>query len=361
MSSVSIIIPTYNEKKNIVKLLQLIKLALTKVKWEVIFVDDNSPDGTSKIIKRELKNYSNVKLITRINKRGLAGAVIEGLKEAKNKYIVVMDGDLQHNPEVINVLLKKIETTNHSIVIASRFYKKSKTEVLSKFRLIGSKIAIKLCRFITGFVLTDSMSGFFIIRKNLFVKYSDKLSMDGYKILIDLILHIPKQNKVSEVSLDFQKRYSGESKLNFYILWDFILVLINNYTKKIIPRKYISYFCVGFIGLFFHTIVLWFLHKILVMEFIYSHLIATITAISINYFFNNILTFYDRKLHKFKYFIYGYLKYHLLCSYGAFISFSIAKTLFEFNIFWMLCGLTGILTASVWNFTVSSFYVWKKN
>ena len=360
MSSISIIIPTFNEVNNIETLLNRLNASLTNINWEVIFVDDNSPDGTSQEIQKQKSKYTNLKLITRTNERGLSGAVICGLKEAKNNLIVVMDADLQHNPKYINNLVDKVLSNKSSIVIASRFLNKNKNEALNKFRLIGSKIAIKLCQLIIGYKLTDPMSGFFIVKKSLFTTYSNQLSMDGYKVLVDLILHIPRNHTVTEIPLHFQKRHSGESKLNFYVLWDFVLILVNKYTKSFIPRKYISYFCVGFIGLSLHSLVLFILFKIFEFQFMYSHLAATISAISINYFFNNILTFYESKINNFKKFIYGYLKYHLLCSYGAFISFSIAKTLFEFGFVWIICGLMGIISASVWNFSVSSFYVWKK-
>ena len=360
MKSISIIIPTFNEIQNIIPLVQKIKVSLnSKINWEIIFVDDNSPDKTYEKIKSLKKDYSNIKVIKRLNERGLAGAVLTGLNSCSYEQIIIMDADLQHDPIFILKLLNKMYQNEASIVVASRFIKDSKSNNFHILREIGSKTMIKVFNLFSSIKLYDPMSGFFIIKKDLFLKISKNLSSDGYKILADIILNIPKNVKVSQIPIDFKQRHAGESKMNLKVLWDLLLVIIHSFLKKYVPREYLSYIGVGMIGLSFHVMSLYLLYKIIDISFLISHLIATLIAIFVNYTLNNILTFYNNNLMGIKWLL-GLINYYIFCSYGIFISFAIAKTLIGFNFNWFIAGLVGAFTASVWNFSMSKFIIWHK-
>jgi len=360
MASISIIIPTYNEAQNIVPLVKKIDTSLkSKINWEIIFVDDNSPDQTYEVIKSLKKKYPNIRSIKRVYDRGLAGAVLTGLNSCNSDKIIVMDADLQHDPIFILKLLCEMDKSKSNIVVASRFYKNSNNFNFHIIREIGSKVVIKLFNLFSSIKLSDPMSGFFIIKRDLFLKISKNLSTDGYKILADIILNMPKNVLVSQIPINFKERNAGESKMNLKVLWDFFLVVLHSFLKKYIPREYLSYICVGMIGLLFHILSLYLLYKIIGIEFLISHILATLIAIFINYTLNNFLTFYNNHLIGMKWLI-GLFNYNIFCSYGIFISFAIAKTLIGYNFNWLFAGLIGAFTASIWNFTMSKSIVWNK-
>jgi dolichol-phosphate mannosyltransferase len=360
MKSISILIPTYNEAKNIRSLIEKIEFTLKKVEWEIIFVDDNSPDNTSEVIQAISITKPNVKVIKRIKKRGLAGAILTGLSSCKFSKIVIMDADLQHDPIFINKLLDKMNKSNTKVVVGSRYVENATINNFNIIRRFGSKIMVKIFNFFSPIKLSDPMSGFFIIDKNFFLQISNKLSTNGYKILADIILNIPSNTNISQIPIDFKGRNAGESKMSFRVMWDFMLVIIHSILKKYIPREYLSYIFVGLIGLSFHVITLYLLHKKIEIDFLTSHIVATLIAILINYSLNNFLTFYVYNLSGFKW-ITGFIKYNVFCSYGVFISFSIAKTLTIYDFHWLIAGLLGAFTASIWNFTMSKFIIWKDN
>ena len=360
MKSISIIIPTYNEAQNILPLVQKIEVSLNpKVNWEIIFVDDNSPDKTYERIQLLKKNYSNIRLIKRLNDRGLAGAVLTGLNSCNNEEVVIMDADLQHDPTFILKLLDNMNRSGASIVVASRFIKNSNIDNFHILRAIGSKIMIRVFNLFSSIKLSDPMSGYFIIKRNLFIKMSKNLSSDGYKILADIILNIPNNTLVNQIPIDFKERHAGKSKMNFKVLWDLLLIILHSLLKKYLPREYLSYTCVGMIGLLFHLMSLYLLYKIIGISFLISHLLATLIAIYINYSLNNILTFYNNNLIGTKW-VLCLVNYYIFCSYGIFISFAIAKTLISYNLNWFFAGLVGAFTASIWNFTMSKFIIWNK-
>ena len=358
MKSISIIIPTYNESKNIILLVKKISYSLKEINWEIIFVDDNSPDKTSQKIHSIKKKYKNIRVIDRIHERGLAGAVIAGLKDCKFSKVVVMDADLQHDPMYIPMLLKKLIDDNATIVIASRYLQESTFEDFHFLRKLGSRVTISIFNFFVQKKISDSMSGFFIIKKNFFLSISPELSLDGYKILADIILSGQRDILISEISLNFKKRNAGKSKMNYRVFWDFLMIIIHSFLKKYIPRKYLSYVCVGILGLSAHIIALYVFYQLFQINFLLSHLIATFIAIFINYILNNLLTFYNNHLSGLGWLM-GLLNYYFLCCYGVFISYSITKTLSEFYFHWFFATLIGAFTASIWNFSISKFLIWK--
>lgn len=360
MKSVSIIIPTYNEVQNIVPLVKKIGIALnSKINWEVIFVDDNSPDKTYEKIKSLKNDYSNIKVIKRLHDRGLAGAVLAGLSRCNHEQIVTMDADLQHDPIFILELLDEMNKSKASIVVASRFIKSSNITNFHILREIGSKIMINFFNLFSSIKLSDPMSGFFVIKKDLFLKISKNLSTDGYKILADIILNIPNNVIVNQIPIDFKERNAGKSKMNLKVLWDLLIVIIYSFLKKYVPREYLSYIGVGMIGLSLHIFFLYFIYKMININFLISHFLATLIAIFVNYTLNNILTFYNNNLIGIKWLI-GLFNYYVFCAYGIFISFAIAKTILSYELGWFLAGFMGAFTASVWNFTMSKFIIWHK-
>ncbi len=216
---ISIIIPTYNEKANVTRLIEEIHNTLSGYKYEVIFVDDNSQDGTAGIIS-VLSDHYPVSVLIRKNERGLASAVVYGFKHSRGDIIAVMDADLQHSPDVLARLLQEIEN-GADLVIASRYIPGGGCSGWGLIRKIISKGAIfltHLCLSVTR-PFSDPMSGFFMLRRKVIT--SANLRPTGYKILLEILIE-GHYMKSAEVPYIFYIRDSGESKLGIRTQIDFL-------------------------------------------------------------------------------------------------------------------------------------------
>lgn len=204
---ISIILPTYNEKENIEKLVREI-FDVTKNNIEVIIVDDNSPDGTGLVAENLTKEY-NVKVIHRSRRLGLSPAVIEGFNIAKGDIIGVMDADLSHPPNLIPQMINLLKNDTADVVVGSRYSIGGEVETWSFSRKLVSKFATSMAKFLVD--IKDPMSGFFFMKKN--VVKNTKLNSKGYKILLEMLVK-GNYNKVIEVPYTFRGRGIGKSKLN---------------------------------------------------------------------------------------------------------------------------------------------------
>ena len=214
----SIIIPIFNEKNNISLLTSRINLSLRKFKYEIIFIDDSSTDGSKEILLKLVKKYKNLKVIFRKNKdRDLSKSCSEGFEKSKFENIVVMDGDLQHNPKYISDMILIYKKNNCDFVIGVRNLVKSRVKSLSFFRQSASYIIIKFFEIFLGKKTIDPMSGFFLFKKKIYSRNKKKLFLKGFKILADLI-YSEKNFVIKDKIIKFDYRIKGKSKLNFKIL-----------------------------------------------------------------------------------------------------------------------------------------------
>ena len=226
----TIIIPIFNEKKNIVELLKNITLKVQKLKFEIFLIDDDSTDGSQELITNYIKNKDDIYLIKRRKKpRDLSLSCIDGFKRSKKKFILVMDGDGQHDPKYINTMVRTINKNDLDIVVGSRELFSRKVQGLNFFRKISSKILILLINFLFGNKTNDPMSGFFIFKREIFLKNKNKLFSKGYKILFDLIT-VDKKLKIKDIEINFLKRDKGYSKMDFKI----VLILFFQIISKIL-------------------------------------------------------------------------------------------------------------------------------
>ena len=231
MDKFSIVIPTYNEAKNLKILIPKVFKQLRKKKFELIIVDDNSNDETSKILEKYNKK-KNFHHIIRKSKRDLSKSCILGFAKAKFENIIVMDGDLQHKPSDINKILRAFFNYSPDIVVGTRDLFKPKKHNLSFFRLFASRMLILTVNLLLGNKTSDPMSGFFMFKKNLFLKSQKKMIKKGYKILLDLLYNGSQKVRVIDVNIDFDSRMKGKSKMNLKIL----LYLVSMISKKFINR-----------------------------------------------------------------------------------------------------------------------------
>tara|TARA_S200000501_G_scaffold376564_1_gene431885 strand:- start:1057 stop:1749 length:693 start_codon:yes stop_codon:yes gene_type:complete len=229
--SISVIIPTLNEKKNIKRIAK----RLDKIKFikEVIFVDDNSVDGTfleiKKIKKKKFKGF-----LRKNSEKDLSKSVMHGVLKSKHNYIVVMDGDLQHDSNYIQDMWNKIKLSDYDIVVASRFMNKKFSGNLGYIRSILSNLAINTINFLYGKKTSDPLSGFFICKKKTLINYKNFFFLRGYKILFDVLYNGKKEIKVFDYGITFNKRYAEKSKFKLRIIWLFLLQLL--YTKLVVKK-----------------------------------------------------------------------------------------------------------------------------
>lgn len=356
----SIVVPTLNEVGNIELLCNKISKVLKEINWEIIFVDDNSTDGTKELLKKISSQHRHIRAIHRINRTGLSSACIEGMLASKAPIVAVMDADLQHDETLLPTMFAEFSKKPLDIAVASRFISGAELGDFSAKRELLSNIGNLLSRLVLKARLTDPLSGFFMLRKNVLQELSPKLYGKGFKILLDIFASSKKPLKFIEVPLRFNTRHSGESKLDTTIALEFIGLLCHKLFGKIIPVRFILFSLVGLTGVGVHLLALTVLHILINTQFIWSQTIATYIAMTSNYFINNSFTYRDKRLHG-KKLLFGLVSFYLVCSVGAFLNVELANFLYQNNIHWAIAGITGALIGAILNYALSSIFTWRKS
>ena len=230
MEKFSIVIPVYNEGRNLRILVPRIYKELKKLKFELIIVDDNSNDNTAKILKKFKKK--NFRHIIRREERDLSKSCVLGFKKTRYKNIIVMDGDLQHKPSDIKKFLNIFNKNNPDIIVGSRDLFKDKKHNLNILRLLASRILIIVVNLLLGKKTSDPMSGFFMFKKNIFLRSQKKLIKKGYKILLDLLYVKDQKAKIIDLKINFNSRMRGKSKMSTKILFYLISMIFKKFIMK---------------------------------------------------------------------------------------------------------------------------------
>ena len=355
----AIVLPTLNEKDNIAPMVARLEAALGPSGWEAVFVDDNSHDGTAEEARRIGRSDSRIRVIQRIGRRGLASAAIEGMCATAAPFVAVMDADHQHDPALLAQMLEAVRSGEYDLAYASRFAVGGNADGLtSKGRESGSKIANALARKLTGTELTDAMSGFFLLRTEQLRKQAENLSGIGFKIMLDILATAEPRLRVKEFPLKFAERLAGESKLDHGVVLDFVGGLVERYFGRWVPTRFVLFGMVGGLGVFVHMAVLAAIYWPQGIGFGWAQAIATMVAMTFNFWLNNLLTYRDKKLSGADSFFWGWLKFCGACSVGAFANVAVATVLNDQGILWWVAALVGVIIASVWNYALSSKFVW---
>ncbi len=358
--NLSIVIPTYNERDNISKILEKLESSLKNIKYEVVFVDDNSPDGTSEEIEVFMKKSQNVKLIRRVGRRGLSGAIIEGIFASNASLVGVMDCDLQHDEsKLLEMLALFKKNTSLDLVIGSRFTEDGEIShgAFSKVREVASKtitIIIKKLLYINS---TDPLSGFFMVKKDSFLAHSKKLQTQGFKVLADFLAVSRHNIDVKEIGYKFKNRVLGESKMSLLTGLELISLVLSQIFGGKVSIKFILFCMVGVSGIFVQLATTGFLY-FFVNGFSTSQTVGILVAMTSNYFLNNYITFQERKLKSIA-LLQGLFSFYLICSLGAFANIAVATYLFSLSSNWLVSSFVGAVFGAVWNFTLSSNFTWK--
>lgn len=245
---ISVIVPTYNEALTILPALKDIALALAGREYEVIVVDDDSPDLTWQVAEAAKREYPSLRVIRRLCSRGLSTAVLQGFAASSGDILVVMDADGQHDAALLPALASLIETGASDISIASRYMEGGSVGEWDSYRQALSRCATRIVIRLCGVKVTDPMSGFFAIRRSSYVAALPYLHPKGFKILLDFLLHLPKGFKAAEVPLHFGYRRAGESKLNYTVQWQFVQYLYEEMLERyLLPMRLFLALCI-FIG-----------------------------------------------------------------------------------------------------------------
>ena len=358
---ISVIIPTYNEYKNLPKLLDQLLNLETIFEKEIIIVDDNSSDGTQNLARSYSQNDRRIRLISRLGRSGLSSAIKEGCLCASGDLIVIMDADGQHEPNSIINGLEKFNNKNIDIIIGSRFLEESIIKGLSSKRESGSSIANFLARITlhSGYKkLTDYMTGFILLKRNSCIKYIEKIDVNGFKFLYELLSLSKGKLKVIEIPLVFGFREFGKSKLDLAVIWDFLISLIHNFFGRIIPRRAFSFALVGLIGVFVQMFAIYFLLAVTDFDFEKILPVGVILAATSNYIINNILTFRSNKLSG-KNFYFGLFKFLLVASLPIIANIGVANLFYnQLSSNTFFAQIAGILVVFIWNYAASSRVVW---
>jgi dolichol-phosphate mannosyltransferase len=355
----SVVVPTFKERANVPLLVEKLARTLTGVDWEVIFVDDNSPDGTAAAARAIGATDGRVRCIRRIGRRGLAGACIEGMLASQARFVAVMDADLQHDERLLTGMLEKLRGDT-DLAVASRYVAGGSAAGLSSAgREHASRLSTVLAQRLLGVSLSDPMSGFFMIRRERFEELAPQLTTQGFKILLDIAATARGSLRIAELPFVFGERQHGESKLDTRVALDFIALIIAKLTNDAVSFRFLLFCLVGLTGIAIHMATLQFALGVMALGFGAAQTVATVAAITWNFVLNNMFTYRDQRLAG-RQFLTGLIRFQLICAVGAISNVGIASVIYELDPDWWVAGLGGALMGAVWNYVVSAAFVWRQ-
>ena len=355
----AVVIPTFNERANVPTLIAKLDQALAGRHWEAIFVDDDSPDGTAEAAREIGRLDSRVRVIQRIGRRGLSSACIEGMCATAAPIVAVIDGDLQHDETLLPAMLDLLRRDDLHVVIGSRFVDGGGTGDWDRDRVAKSALATRLSRRVLKADLSDPMSGFFMIRTDIARRLAPELSAIGFKILLDLLTASPIPLRFAELPYTFRIRSEGESKLDHVVAMEYLIALYDRMFGRFVPVRFAMFSAIGVLGVGIHMGVLTAMFVGLGVQFVLSEIVATLAALTFNFFLNNTLTYRDRRLKGWRQLADGWVSFALICSVGAVANVGIAAFLYEMRYgAWAASALIGVLVGAVWNYALSSKFTW---
>lgn len=354
-AELSVVIPTLNERENVPLIVERLNRTLEGIAWEVIFVDDDSADGTADAVRELARLQPNIRCLQRLGRRGLASACIEGMLASAAPYLAVMDGDLQHDETLLPRMLEKIRAERLDVVVASRYVAEGSLGNFEASRVAISGFATKLSRVVVKADLTDPMSGFFMIERSAFDGAMRRLSGQGFKILLDLFASTPRPFAFAELPLHFRERLHGESKLDTLVAWEYLMLLLQKLLGPAVPVRFLLFSLIGGLGVGVHLTTLW---TVLHLEgsFAIAQGVATMVAMTFNFLLNNLFTYRDRRLKGWR-ILTGLGSFYAVCGLGAVANVGIASSIAG-NHSWWLAGLAGAAVSAVWNYAMSSVFTW---
>ena len=354
---VSIIIPTRNERENLPVLIEKLQEAMGGRHFEIVIVDDDSEDGTWQVAEEFSQRYRNIRVIRRINRKGLSSAITEGFLLGKGKYVAVLDADLQHDHRLIAAMLDEVGDCD--VVVGSRYMNQKSVPGWDSWRSRLSRAGTIMAQKLLKQKISDPMSGFFMIRRKIILEIAPQLFEQGYKILFDILIRRPDL-KVKELPYDFKARLYGTSKLTAAVIFDFADLLISRALPSRFNFQFIRYGVVGASGIVIHLLTLYLLYVVMGLLYPVALVFAIETAMVSNYILNNQWTF---KEHRFLGLLWwkGLVKFNLACMLGSALNLAIGWYLVEKTVPWLYASVLGIWVGMSWNYLTNRFFTWGAN
>ena len=357
--TLSVIVPTYREAANVPALFERLKTTLIDIPWEMVVVDDNSPDGTYDVAFGIAATDPRMRCLRRVNRAGLAGAVIEGWLASSADFVAVIDGDLQHDESILPKMYASLIGGEGDLAIGTRVADSTKPGGLSPARQKLSDLGAWFFRLVAGVAVSDPMSGFFMTRRSTIAELAPRLSPDGFKILVDVVLSAPEPLRIVETHYVFRQRVAGESKLSPLVGLDFLGLVAHHASGGVLPIRFVLFALIGGIGIVVHLAVLSIVLAVVGdAQFNSSQIVATLAAMASNFVLNNEITYRSYRYRGLG-MIGGFLLFAVVCSIGAISNVNIASWLFAGRTTWWLAGLAGALVGVVWNYAASTTFVWR--
>ena len=358
-----VVVPTFNERDNVDILIQRLDRALQGIDWEVVFVDDDSPDDTAQHVRALAERDRRTRCIRRIGRRGLSSACIEGMLSTSAPLIAVIDGDLQHDesllPRMRDTLKQQVGREDTAdVVIASRYVASGSPEGLSSDRrkrlsVFGARLARRLVKA----DVADSVSGFFMLRRELLDEVAPRLSGIGTKILIDILASATRPLRVVELPYRFRPRDRGQSKLDAFTKIEYLLLLAEKLSHRYFPHRMLLFGIVGASGIIVNLAVLRLLLIVSDMGFTAAESIATLVAMISNFFLNNMLTYRDCRLVGWQA-VRGLVSFMALCGLGALVNIAVAGDVYLLTDMWLVAGIAGAAVGALLNYALTSIFTW---
>ena len=353
----AVVIPTYNERENIAEVIGRIEAALEGLCWELIFVDDDSPDGTADLVRTYAELDPKIRLLHRVGRRGLSSACVEGIMATSTPWVAVMDADMQHDETILPKMLERMQRKSLDVVVGTRTAEGGSMGRFSDRRVLLSRIGSWISKSVLRCEISDPMSGFFLVNRIFFLEVARQLQPGGFKILVDMFASSNRPVRFGEVGYCFRNREHGESKLDVNTAIEYLFLILSKATGSVIPTRFVMFSLVGATGLVAHLTCLAVLFSVLHTPFWVGQAIATVVAMTENFFLNNLITYRDRSLRGLR-LVSGLISFCMACSFGAWANVIFARSLLHSGAAWYIAGLAGVIVSSVWNYSISSLFTW---
>jgi dolichol-phosphate mannosyltransferase len=353
----SVVLPTFNERDNLVPVLEALRSALAQHSYEVIVVDDDSEDGTADYARRLTADYPEMRVIQRINRNGLSSACVEGMMASHSPYLAVMDCDLQHDEKILPRMLERLKQGNLDLVVGTRHSEGGSVGEFSSGRRFMSDAGRRLSRLVYSARMSDPMSGFFVLDRKFLDEVVRSLSSTGYKILLDLLASSKRKVRLDEVGYTFRNRVRGESKLDLLVSLEYLELLLDKLIGEFIPPRFIFFCCVGLAGLGLNVMLFEAISRGLDWGMDASLLSSSLLVITANYSMNNLLTFRKFRRRGADWW-HGLAVFYCACSVGLMANLSLAESLMTKGLSRAAAVFAGVTVGSLWNYAMSSILVW---
>lgn len=356
--ALAVVVPTYNERGNVAELASRLERVLAGLRFEIIFVDDDSPDGTAEEVRRLALTRPWIRVIRRVGRRGLGSACLEGMLSTAAPVLAVMDADLQHDEAILRKMFDLLGSGGYEVVVGTRNAGGGSMGEFAAWRVKLSNWGLRVSRLVTRSELSDPMSGFFILDRRFLDEVVYRTSGVGFKILVDMLASAHRPVRVGEVPYSFRQREQGDSKLDLKVGLDYLYLLADKLAGERIPVRFVLYGAVGAVGVLLHLGVL---RGALNagMPFAQAQTLATGLAMTGNFLLNNLVTYRDLQLRGWR-LLPGLATFYLACSIGFFTNLAVSETLVEKGLPWIWAGLGGLAISSMWNYGVTNVITWRR-